>query len=147
MRTQKRRGRLNISFFAEKRETNGTVYHSAMSERRLAADRSVNVVAFIGRSGAGKTTAIVGLIAHFVTAAQKVAAIKHTHHPLNEEESETTRRVRFSNPSELLALTNADVVFAEGFKAIEEWPRIELNSDNRPSTTELLEILDKIWRP
>jgi len=145
-----------------------------MSERRLAADRSVNVVAFIGRSGAGKTTAIVGLIAHFVAAGQKVAAIKHTHHPLNEEdrgdtakfrragadpvilvsgaeavvyESETTRRVRFSNPSELLALTNADVVFAEGFKAIEEWPRIELNSDNRPSTTELLEILDKIWRP
>jgi molybdopterin-guanine dinucleotide biosynthesis protein MobB len=145
-----------------------------MSESRFVADRSVNVVAFIGRSGAGKTTAIVGLIAHFVAAAHKVAAIKHTHHPLNEEdrgdtakfrragadpvilvsgaeavvyESDTTRRVRFSNPRELLAFTNADMVFAEGFKAIEEWPRIELNSDNRRSTTELLEILDKIWRP
>jgi len=145
-----------------------------MSETRLAADRRVNVVAFIGKSGAGKTTAIVGLIAHFVATARRVAAIKHTHHPLNEEdrgdtakfrragadpvilvsgaeavvyESDTTRRVKFTNPSELLALTNADMVFVEGFKTIEEWPRIELNSNERRSTAELLEILDRIWRP
>jgi molybdopterin-guanine dinucleotide biosynthesis protein B len=145
-----------------------------MSEPQLGADRRVNIVAFIGKSGAGKTTAIVGLITHFVAAARRVAAIKHTHHPLNEEdrgdtakfrragadpvilvsgaeavvyESETTRRIKFTNPSELPALTNADIVFVEGFKAIEAWPRIELNSDERRSTAELLEILDRIWRP
>jgi molybdopterin-guanine dinucleotide biosynthesis adapter protein len=134
----------------------------------------VNVVAISGPSGAGKTTAIVALIAHLAVPGTRIAAIKHTHHPLNDEDrgdtaqfrragaepvvlagtSEavvfsggTTRHVKYTDPRELLALIEADIVFIEGFKSVSAWPRIELGANERRSTAELLEILDRIWRP
>jgi len=45
----------------------------------------MKVAAITGFSGAGKTTLIVALIRRFVAAGERVGAIKHTHHVLNEE--------------------------------------------------------------
>jgi molybdopterin-guanine dinucleotide biosynthesis adapter protein len=135
----------------------------------------VKVVALVGRSGSGKTTAILSLIAHFVAIGQTVGTIKHTHHPLNEEDrgdtakmrragadpvilagnggeavvfsGSGTRRIRYDTPRDLLEQIPAQIVFVEGFKAYEDWPRIELDEAGRRSAQELLEILDRIWRP
>jgi molybdopterin-guanine dinucleotide biosynthesis adapter protein len=134
----------------------------------------VNVVAFVGESGSGKTTAIAGLIRHFTANGQTVAVIKHTHHAINDDNrgdtaefrrcgadpvilagdgeavvfrGTETRRVRFQRAQDLLAQLNTETVFIEGFKSVHDWPRIELDSVERRSTTELLAILDRIWRP
>ncbi len=134
----------------------------------------MKVAAFIGRSGAGKTTALVTLIQHFVWRGQTVGAIKHTHHALNEEDrgdtarlrragadpvlfagnsgeavvfsSAGTHRLRFDEPGDLLQQFETDIVFVEGFKAYEGWPRIELREEERRTPAELLAILDRIWR-
>ena len=134
----------------------------------------MKVAALIGHSGSGKTTALVALTQHFVSRGQTVGAIKHTHHRLNEEDrgdtaklrhagadpvllagnsgeavvfsSGGTRRVRYHEPRDLLAQCPTDIVFVEGFKAYEGWPKIELTVDERKSPDELLEILDRIWR-
>src|SRR5438105_327451 len=45
----------------------------------------MRVAAFVGPSNSGKTTLIAALIRHFVTEGRSVSAIKHTHHPLNQE--------------------------------------------------------------
>lgn len=134
----------------------------------------MKVVAFAGDSGSGKTTAITSLIEHFVAAGKRVAAIKHTHHAINEEDrgdtalfrragaepvilagdveavvfrSDKKLRIRFSKAAELLKHIDADIVFIEGFKSVDAWPRVELSKDRRRSTRELLAILDRIWRP
>jgi molybdopterin-guanine dinucleotide biosynthesis adapter protein len=135
----------------------------------------VKVVALIGHSGSGKTTAILSLTAHFAAHGLTVGAIKHTHHPLNEEDrgdtakirragadpvilagnggeavvfsGSGTRRVRYDEPGDLLEHVPAEIVFVEGFKAYEGWPRIELDESRRRSTQELLAILDRIWPP
>ncbi|HKB78301.1 MAG TPA: molybdopterin-guanine dinucleotide biosynthesis protein MobB, partial [Thermoanaerobaculia bacterium] len=52
----------------------------------------MHVAAIIGRSGTGKTTLITALIRQFVTEGHTVGAIKHTHHPLNEERRGDTQR-------------------------------------------------------
>lgn len=133
----------------------------------------MNVVAFIGRSGSGKTTAIVSLIRHFAAEGKRVGAIKHTHHPLNEEDrgntaafrragaepvilandndavifaGSTTRRIRFDDPDELLAHLGTDIVFVEGFRTIARWPRVELSNERFLSISELLAVVDRIWR-
>jgi molybdopterin-guanine dinucleotide biosynthesis protein B len=98
---------------------------------------------FGGWSDSGKTTRIVELIARYVAEGRRVAAIKHTHHPLNDEDrgdtakfraaganpvilagegeavlfdGEKTSRIAFTEPEELLARLTADVVMIEGFK-------------------------------
>jgi molybdopterin-guanine dinucleotide biosynthesis protein MobB len=134
----------------------------------------VRIAAFTGHSGSGKTTAIASLIAHFVAAGESVGAIKHTHHPVNEEDRGNTATFRragaepvilagdgeavlfkgdsrtrftFRDPRELLAhFRDHDVVLIEGFKTLDVWPRIELESSRRQTTDELLAILDRIWR-
>jgi len=133
----------------------------------------VNVAAFIGHSKSGKTTAIVALIRHFVAQGKRVGAIKHTHHPLNEEDrgntaafrragaepvilandsegvifsGSATRRITFSKADELLAHLGTDIVLVEGFKSIAAWPQVELSNARFFSTPELVGILDRIWR-
>ena len=111
---------------------------------------------------------IVALIRHFVTSGQRVAAIKHTHHPLNNERRGDTaafeaaganpvifardgeaiasgERIRFQSPRELLDHIDADIVFVEGFKQFDVWPRIELDRNRRLSVEEALTILDRMW--
>jgi molybdopterin-guanine dinucleotide biosynthesis protein MobB len=134
----------------------------------------VKVAAFIGRSGSGKTTAIVSLVRHFVAEGKRVGAIKHTHHPLNEEDrgntaafrragaepvilanddeavvfsGPSTRRIRFTQPEELLDALGTEFAFVEGFRSIAAWPQVELDHSRFFSLAELLAILDRIWRP
>jgi len=111
----------------------------------------VRIAAIVGESGSGKTTLVVGLIRHFAGRGERVAAIKHTHHPLNLERRGDTaafeaagadpvilagnreavvftradaRTIVFDAPDDLLAYIDADLVFVEGFKDFDGWPRI-----------------------
>jgi len=128
----------------------------------------MRVVAVIGTSNSGKTRLICALIRHFVTSGQTVAAIKHTHHALNEQKrgdtatfsragaapvilageceavlfAETTRRIPFADPSDLLAYLPADVVLVEGFTQFDGWPRIE--AAQAGSLQDALALLDRI---
>ncbi|HEV7919833.1 MAG TPA: molybdopterin-guanine dinucleotide biosynthesis protein MobB [Thermoanaerobaculia bacterium] len=106
-------------------------------------------MAIIGESRSGKTTRIAELIRECVARGERVGAIKHTHHPLNEEYRGDTRvfreagaepvmlagegeavlfrggvtsRITFHRPVELLRHFDTDVVFVEGFKNAGDWP-------------------------
>jgi molybdopterin-guanine dinucleotide biosynthesis adapter protein len=130
------------------------------------------VAAFIGHSGAGKTTLVASLIARYVEDGETVAAIKHTHHPLNEEnrgdtarfraagaepvilagdregvvfEAGGTRRIAFGEPADLLGELSANVVLVEGFKSFGGWPTVNVDAERRPTVEEVIEILDRIW--
>jgi len=132
----------------------------------------VRVAAFIGSSGSGKTTLVRELIRHFVAQGHSVAAIKHTHHPLNEERRgdtaafeaagadpvifagdgqavifsrDSVRRISFQKPEGLFEHAAADIVFIEGFKRYEGWPRVELDRAKPLSLEDALAILDRIW--
>jgi molybdopterin-guanine dinucleotide biosynthesis protein B len=132
----------------------------------------MRVAAITGTSGAGKTTLIVALIRHFVTRGERVAAIKHTHHAVNEERRGDTRmfesagaepvifagdgeavifsrvaaeRIQFTSPRELLDRITADVVLVEGFKKYDGWPRVELDRSSPLSVEDVLANLDRIW--
>jgi molybdopterin-guanine dinucleotide biosynthesis protein MobB len=104
----------------------------------------MRVEAFSGFSGSGKTTTICERIRTAVANGERAGAVKHTHHPLNEEDRGDTSqfreagadpvilagnreavvfrgsgidRVAFDDPRELLAQFDVDVVFVEGFKS------------------------------
>jgi molybdopterin-guanine dinucleotide biosynthesis protein MobB len=99
--------------------------------------------------------------------------MKHTHHEINDrDEGDTSlmrqagahrvvlageseaivfdvpaRRVSFKDPQDLLAhFGDCDVVLIEGFRNVIAWPRVELASEGRRSVTDLVAILDRIWR-
>ena len=133
----------------------------------------MKVAAFTGSSGAGKTHLMTAVISHYAALGVRVAAIKHTHHPLNEEHrgdtarfreaaaepvllagereavvfsSSPARRIAYRDPADLLRNAGgADVVFIEGFKDSEGWPRIEVRHDARPSVAAILLSLDEAW--
>ena len=134
----------------------------------------MKVAAITGSSGAGKTTLLTQLIARYVAAGQRVGAIKHTHHPVNEENrgdtarmraagadpvilagrgeavifrADGTSRVSYERPRDLLEHFAHDVVLVEGFKELGDWPQIAIAADARPSVEELAANLDRIWRP
>lgn len=115
----------------------------------------MRVLAIIGASRSGKTTRIAELIREAVARGERVGAIKHTHHPLNEEDrgdtrifreagaepvilagdgkavvfrGSTTQRITFGKPRELLEHFDVDVVYIEGFKQADDWPRLQLES-------------------
>ena len=103
----------------------------------------MEVIHISGASGSGKTTRLIELIRAAVAQGRTAAAIKHTHHPLNEERRGDTakfleagarpvilagdgeavvfdggpaRRVAYSSLSDLLALMTNDLVVVEGFR-------------------------------
>lgn len=131
----------------------------------------MRVASFSGPSGAGKTTAIAGLIRHFVSQGVTVGAIKHTHHLLNDENrgdtatfrsagaepvllasrneavvftGSETRRITFDQPEDLVRTFATDIVMIEGFNL--PGPRIELNRDLRWTTAELIARLESSWQ-
>lgn len=131
----------------------------------------MKVVAVTGRSGSGKTTLIAGIIQRLVADGRRVGAIKHTHHPLNEEHrgdtarfleagaapvmlandeeavvfgSGATHRVHFSAPEELLTHFASDLVLIEGFQRFGDWLRIEIDREHRLNVDE---ALDRIGSP
>jgi molybdopterin-guanine dinucleotide biosynthesis adapter protein len=129
----------------------------------------MHVAAFVGPSNSGKTTLIAALIRHFVTEGCTVGAIKHTHHALNAEPRGDTAafaeagadpvilagdheavlsgadRFAYHSPEELLARFDTDIVFIEGFKSVDAWPRIELDHKSPLSIEGALTILGRIW--
>ncbi|HVR39044.1 MAG TPA: molybdopterin-guanine dinucleotide biosynthesis protein B [Thermoanaerobaculia bacterium] len=129
----------------------------------------MRIASLTGLSGSGKTTLITQLIRHFIGQGESVGAIKHTHHPLNEDhrgdtarfreagaepvilagdreavlfKATTTERIAYETPRELIAHFDTDVVLIEGFK---ELGGIEIRADARPPLEELIQILDRIW--
>ena len=133
----------------------------------------MHVAAITGYSGAGKSTLIAGLIRHYIARGMRVGAIKHTHHPLNEEhrgdtgrfsdagadpviiarEGEAvvfraggTSRVRFEQPRDLLAHFDTDIVLIEGFKETRDWLNVTVTADARPTVEAMAANLDRIWR-
>jgi len=133
----------------------------------------MHVAAFVGSSKSGKTMLITALIRRFVTEGRRVAAIKHTHHALNEERrgdsaafeqagadpvifaaddqavifsGGATRRVRFDSPKQLVDAIAADIILVEGFKDYDGWPQIELERNHHVTVEETIAILDRIWR-
>ena len=133
----------------------------------------MEVAAIVGPSGSGKTTLLCELIAQFAAEGRRVAAIKHTHHPLDDRdrgdtalfrragatpvmlagdgeairfEGEATTRLHYEQPPDLLRDLAADLVLIEGFSRFFGWPRIELDPTRRMSAAEARSILDRIWR-
>ncbi|HET8796581.1 MAG TPA: molybdopterin-guanine dinucleotide biosynthesis protein B [Thermoanaerobaculia bacterium] len=133
----------------------------------------MHVAAIVGYSGSGKTTLVVGLIHFYLARGLRVGAIKHTHHPMNEEHRGDTGRFRdagadpvilaghhegvifsdagigrttYETPRDLLRHFDCDVVLVEGFKELGDWPKVTISAEARPSVEEMSEILDRIWR-
>ena len=133
----------------------------------------MQVAAITGFSGAGKTTMIVALIHAHRAESRRVGAIKHTHHPLNEEHRGDTARFRdaganpvilaghneavifsddgisrttYEKPSDLLRHFDCDVVLVEGFKELGDWPQVTISAAARPTIEEMRTNLDRIWR-
>jgi len=131
------------------------------------------VAAFVGESGSGKTTLMAAVIRLLIARGERVAAIKHTHHPLSERDEGDTARFRaagaepvllagdgeavlfrrdaveraaYRHPPELLALCGDGIVLIEGFKSFHGWPRIEVRGEERQTAEAVMAILDRIWR-
>ena len=133
----------------------------------------MKVAGIAGPSGAGKTTLIVELIRRYAANGLRVGAIKHTHHPLNEQHrGDTARfldagadpvllaskgsavvfarngtaRATYEDPRDLLAHLDADVVLVEGFKDEDAWPKVTITGHVRPTIEGLMAELDVMWR-
>jgi len=115
---------------------------------------------------------MVQLIRRYVAEGLRVAAIKHTHHKLNDERRGDTERfveagadpVVFADPARAVIfrrgaapewrtydapdelVPEADIVLVEGFKQHGPWPQVLIDSEHRPTVDELAGILDRIWR-
>lgn len=114
----------------------------------------MRVVAITGLSGSGKTTLILRIVEKLVAEGKRVGCIKHTHHPLNEEdrgdtgrmrragaervilandgqavifEPAGTRRTSYTEPRELLAHFDSDLVLIEGWKGYDGWPNYSVD--------------------
>ncbi len=133
----------------------------------------MKVAAIVGFSGSGKTTLIVALIRSFLAEGKRVGAIKHTHHPMNEEHRGDTARFReagatpvilaghnegvifsddgisrttYATPHDLLRHFECDIVLVEGFKELGTWPKVTIAAEARPTIEEVRMNLDRIWR-
>ena len=70
----------------------------------------MKILAVTGYSNTGKTTLIVELIAHCVARGERVAAVKHTHHEVNELDRGDTARFRAAGASIVILANDADVI-------------------------------------
>jgi molybdopterin-guanine dinucleotide biosynthesis protein B len=70
----------------------------------------VKVLAVTGWSNSGKTTLIVDLIQHLVARGDRVAAIKHTHHAVNDRDEGDTARFRAAGASPVILAGDNEVV-------------------------------------
>lgn len=113
----------------------------------------MRIVAITGFSGSGKTTLILRVIEREVREGKRVGCIKHTHHPLNEEdrgdtgrmrragaervilansgqavifEDGGTRRTSYEEPTDLLRHFDCDLLLIEGWKGYEGWPTVSV---------------------
>jgi molybdopterin-guanine dinucleotide biosynthesis protein MobB len=132
---------------------------------------SMHVVQFAGWSRSGKTTLIAALIRRLVARGERVAAIKHTHHPLVDENRGDTAKfltagatlailagdgeaivfardashhIEYHSPDELPKhCGDVDLVLVEGFKQFDGWARLDVTAD----AESVLANLDRIRRP
>ena len=131
----------------------------------------MKVIAFVGRSGSGKTTAIETLIRHYVSHGRSVGAIKHTHHELNTDDRGDTGRFRragaqpvilagsrravvfsdarpeiihYDAPRDLVQRLITDIVLIEGFASAEGWPRIDLVAGEWLGAADLIARADAV---
>lgn len=114
-------------------------------------------VAFIGWSGSGKTTQILRLVRHYAARGERIAVIKHTHHPLTGGKPGDTESFasagasetilastdgyaihsdgevfRYEEPSDLLGYLTAQRVLVEGFKDARHWPAVLVGPNEPP---------------
>ena len=132
----------------------------------------MRVAAITGSSGVGQDDADHAADRALRRRGTRVGAIKHTHHPLNEENrgdtaasarrrgagdsrgageavifrASGTARVRYERPRDLLEHFDHDIVLIEGFKELGDWPKVSISDDARPTVDELAANLDRIWR-
>jgi molybdopterin-guanine dinucleotide biosynthesis protein B len=133
----------------------------------------IRIAAITGLSGSGKTTLIESMIRDATARGIRVAAIKHTHHPVNDERRGDTERflaagaeavilagdgqavifrngstawMEFHDVDELTQLLDHELILIEGFKSLQRWPRIELDGTRWLSAGEAWAILDRIDR-
>jgi len=118
---------------------------------------SMHVVQFAGWSRSGKTTLIVSLIRRLAARGERIAAIKHTHHPLVDENRGDTAKfldagatlailagdgdaiiftrdashhISYDSPAELPNhCGDVDLVVVEGFKHFDGWARFDVIAD------------------
>jgi molybdopterin-guanine dinucleotide biosynthesis protein MobB len=113
--------------------------------------KKVPIICVVGWSESGKTSFLEELIGAAIKKGLKVAAIKHTHHEIEENKKDTfrlrkagadpvllvsrdllmiTKRKKEDYPLERIVkgyLSGVDIVFAEGFKSA-KCPKIEVYS-------------------
>jgi molybdopterin-guanine dinucleotide biosynthesis protein MobB len=133
----------------------------------------IRIAAITGRSGSGKTTLIESMIRDATARGIRVAAIKHTHHTVNDERRGDTERflaagaeavilagegravifrsgatewMEFGDVDELTQRLDHELILIEGFKSLHRWPRIELDGEHWLSKGEAWSILDRIDR-
>ncbi|MCX7857929.1 MAG: molybdopterin-guanine dinucleotide biosynthesis protein B [Deltaproteobacteria bacterium] len=114
--------------------------------------KNIPIIAIVGWSKSGKTTFLAKLIQVAVKKGYKVAAIKHTHHKIEEKKKDTSRlREAGADPvllvsKGLIVMTkkmgedaplenivekffdSVDIIFVEGFKS-SKFPKIEVFSE------------------
>jgi molybdopterin-guanine dinucleotide biosynthesis protein B len=103
----------------------------------------VKVVGIVGYKKSGKTTLGVRLARELAKSGQRVGVVKHSHHPLDHPDTDTSRyrehahAVAAISPEEveiiirgevgvadLLRQMDADIVLVEGFKGEKAYPKI-----------------------
>ena len=70
----------------------------------------VRVLAITGWSHSGKTTLIVDVIKHLVARGERVAAIKHTHHEVNDRNEGDTARFLAAGASPVILANDHFVI-------------------------------------
>ena len=163
----------NASVYAPVSETRRKNAATIRDMAQMVRCGTMHVAAVTGLSGSGKTTLVEALIRRYVAGGARVAAIKHTHHLLNDDDRGDTARfraagaepvifagdgeaivlpshlhVRFQLPPELLEHAgDVDIVLVEGFRGFTEWPHIEVVCGVWRTAGEAAAMLDRIWHP